>query len=753
MLLDAARLAADEVVSKADAARANARNLEQAVVEKGRLAQLDLAASTSTAELEEREAEEAGLQQKVRELELAEQKQLLLSKKPKQRLRKVKKDLEQERKEWANATAALKEEVAQLRNETKSLKHLATATEMTPDEQIAVARVSEQAAGDTLSVVAPPKVSARTLEKVASVAAAAAAEKAAVAAANYARVMEASQQASQQGHSGSQALAANAAGMAAEAAKVAAGAAKTALKSGAPPKGSPSAQAKAKATRMASAQSQAAQSQPKPSAKKAAAQSKRAVALSAHQSAAHRKEAGLDHAAMNRQAIGGAASVISASKSRADSSAAAAATQLAAAASKLEQAQMAQAAMRNKAVAAEAKKVEQAVIAESLASSDDKPARHKETETEVAKLKTITRKLLRERAALEGKLRAAEVSLRQTDKYAKELASARKAEMASALVQKEQHLQKEAQHLHHQPKESVAEHLEHEKQQSQPVVLEAISTKPPSATNPDQAARRKQRREQRKVHEQVAKLDQLSSGIWTDPDGATVGGATVELLPTAPLVQQLDPKHGGMNRPKPTKPEGTSRVGVAGANLARASLEKPASLQQEQEKEMLARVVDGLTRIGCTNATNDYIVASDEEEAMAKLANARDRVLFAAKEMREADLKVSMVDSLDVGRPQGDHAPVDAEGGDAGAVSHRAPMAEARALRILAQRDFDAAVADEQRAEARLIATKAKALYKIRTPYIAKHDHVNREQKRAAAVEEELWRHKQMVTKVREEDL
>ena len=685
----------------------------------------------------------------MRELELAEQKQLLLSKKPKQRLRKVKKDLEQERKEWANATAALKEEVAQLRNETKSLKHLATATEMTPDEQIAVARVSEQAAGDSLSVVAPPKVSARTLEKVASVAAAAAAEKAAVAAANYARVMAASQQASQQGHSGSQALAANAAGMAAEAAKVAAGAAKTALKSGAPPKGNPSAQAKAKATRMASAQSQAAQSQPKPAGKKAAAQSKRAVALSAHQSAAHRKEAGLDHAAMNRQAIGGAASVLSASKSRADSSAAAAATQLAAAASKLEQAQMAQAAMRNKAVAAEAKKVEQAVIAESLASSDDKPARHKETETEVAKLKTITRKLLRERAALEGKLRAAEVSLRQTDKYAKELASARKAEMASALVQKEQHLQKEAQHLHHQPKESVAEHLEHEKQQSQPVVLEAISTKPPSATNPDQAARRKQRREQRKVHEQVAKLDQLSSGIWTAPDGATVGGATVELLPTAPLVQQLDPKHGGMNRPKPTKPEGTSRVGVAGANLARASLEKPASLQQEQEKEMLARVVDGLTRIGCTNATNDYIVASDEEEAMAKLANARDRVLFAAKEMREADLKVSMVDSLDVGRPQGDHAPVDAEGGDAGAVSHRAPMAEARALRILAQRDFDAAVADEQRAEARLIATKAKALYKIRTPYIAKHDHVNREQKRAAAMEEELWRHKQMVTKVR----
>jgi len=35
-------------------------------------------------------------------------------------------------------------------------------------------------------------------------------------------------------------------------------------------------------------------------------------------------------------------------------------------------------------------------------------ARHKGTETEVAKLKTITRKLLRECAALEGKLRAAE---------------------------------------------------------------------------------------------------------------------------------------------------------------------------------------------------------------------------------------------------------------------------------------------------------------------------------------------------------
>ena len=77
----------------------------------------------------------------MRELELAEQKQLSLARKPKQRLRKVKKDLELERKEWANATAALKSEVAQLRNETKSLKHLASATEMTPDEQIAVARV------------------------------------------------------------------------------------------------------------------------------------------------------------------------------------------------------------------------------------------------------------------------------------------------------------------------------------------------------------------------------------------------------------------------------------------------------------------------------------------------------------------------------------------------------------------------------------------------------------------------------------
>ena len=141
VLLDAARAAADEAVSKADAARTHARNLEQAAVEKGRLERLDLAASSATAELEAREAEEARLQQKVRELELAEQKQLSLARKPKQRLRKVKKDLELERKEWANATAALKSEVAQLRNETKSLKHLASATEMTPDEQIAVARV------------------------------------------------------------------------------------------------------------------------------------------------------------------------------------------------------------------------------------------------------------------------------------------------------------------------------------------------------------------------------------------------------------------------------------------------------------------------------------------------------------------------------------------------------------------------------------------------------------------------------------
>ena len=51
---------------------------------------------------------------------------------------------------------------------------------------------------------------------------------------------------------------------------------------------------------------------------------------------------------------------------------------------------MAQAAMRNKAVAAEAKKVEQAVIAEALAAAADKPARHKETETEVALLRTRT---------------------------------------------------------------------------------------------------------------------------------------------------------------------------------------------------------------------------------------------------------------------------------------------------------------------------------------------------------------------------
>ena len=43
--------------------------------------------------------------------------------------------------------------------------------------------------------------------------------------------------------------------------------------------------------------------------------------------------------------------------------------------------------------------------------------------------------------------------------------------------------------------------------------------------------------------------------------------------------------------------------------------ERPPSLQQAQEREMRSRVVGGLTRIGCTNATNDYIVARDEEEA------------------------------------------------------------------------------------------------------------------------------------------
>ena len=109
-------------------------------------------------------------------------------------------------------------------------------------------------------------------------------------------------------------------------------------------------------------------------------------------------------------------------------------------------------------------------------------------------------------------------------------------------------------------------------------------------------------------------------------------------------------------------------------------------------------------------------------------------MLFAAKQMREADLKVSMVDSLEIDRAQA------------------LERDQARALRILAQRDFDLAVADEQRAEARLLATRAKAESQIRAPYIAKHDHVNHEQKRAAAAEEELWRHKQMVTKVREED-
>ena len=66
-------------------------------------------------------------------------------------------------------------------------------------------------------------------------------------------------------------------------------------------------------------------------------------------------------------------------------------------------------------------------------------------------------------------------------------------------------------------------------------------------------------------------------------------------------------------------------------------------------------------------------------------------MLFAAKQMREADLKVSMVDSLEIDRAQA------------------LERDQARALRILAQRDFDLAVADEQRAEARLIATKAKA--------------------------------------------
>ena len=55
-------------------------------------------------------------------------------------------------------------------------------------------------------------------------------------------------------------------------------------------------------------------------------------------------------------------------------------------------------------------------------------------------------------------------------------------------------------------------------------------------------------------------------------------------------------------------------------------------------------------------------------------------------------------------------------------------------------------------AEARLSATKTKASLKIKTPYIARHDHANPEAKQAAALEESLWRHRQMITKVREED-
>ena len=116
----------------------------------------------------------------------------------------------------------------------------------------------------------------------------------------------------------------------------------------------------------------------------------------------------------------------------------------------------------------------------------------------------------------------------------------------------------------------------------------------------------------------------LSSGIWTDPDGAAVGGATVELLPTAPLVsqvvRQLDPKHAGLNRPQ-SKPTAKADAGAPDAARALAERElierpeRPPSLQQAQEKEMRSRVVGGLTRIGCTNATNDYIVARDEEEA------------------------------------------------------------------------------------------------------------------------------------------
>ena len=63
------------------------------------------------------------------------------------------------------------------------------------------------------------------------------------------------------------------------------------------------------------------------------------------------------------------------------------------------------------------------------------------------------------------------------------------------------------------------------------------------------------------------------------------------------------------------------------------------------------------------------------------------------------------------------------------------------------------AVADEQRAEAHLLATKAKARLAIETPYVARHVRVNHEAKRRAAVEEALWRHEQMAAKLREEDL
>ena len=54
-------------------------------------------------------------------------------------------------------------------------------------------------------------------------------------------------------------------------------------------------------------------------------------------------------------------------------------------------------------------------------------------------------------------------------------------------------------------------------------------------------------------------------------------------------------------------------------------------------------------------------------------------MVFAAKQMREADLKVSMVDSLEVERerPQGERA-ADAEGADAEDGVRRAPMAPPR---------------------------------------------------------------------------